>query len=191
MIASLTDVQLFTINVAYLWCHPGCKTLSIAFLSVIFSVFFAACSDDSSSTSTEQHEHFEAEGWVLRWSDGSLAYSVYQGKADSSLKTLRVNANCLSEHINVKFLDDDKKEISAPKDDEHSLGWTVGDEKILDIEWEGGWGFHLKGVKKGETTLILKVKHHDHSDARTPEIRVIVDEALDADACPFQDEDED
>ena len=103
-----------------------------------------------------------------------------------------MNANCLSEHLNIKFLDSDKKEVSGPKDDEHTLGWTVGDEKILDIEWEGGWGFHLKGVKEGKTTLILKVNHHDHADARTPEIKVIVDKALKAEECPFQeDEDED
>ena len=73
-----------------------------------------------------------------------------------------------------------------------SLGWDVGNKKILDIHWEGGWGFHLKGLKEGETTLTLKVKHHDHADARTPEIRVVVDKALKAEECPFQeDEDED
>ena len=77
-------------------------------------------------------------------------------------------------------------------DDEHSLGWDVADSKILDIHFEGGWGFHLKGLKEGETKLVLKVKHHDHADAKTPEIKVVVDKALDADKCPFQeDEDED
>ena len=165
------------------------KTLSFAFLGIILSFFFAACGD-SNSASTDQHEHFEAEGWNLYWGDWQLAYSVYRGKADSEHKELRVNANCLSEHINIKFLNDEEKEVSGPKDDEHSLGWTVGDEKILDIEWEGGWGFHLKGVKEGETTLILKVNHHDHADARTPEIKVIVDEALDEHDCPFQEDEE-
>lgn len=156
----------------------------------IFALAFAACSD-SNSTSTDQHEHFEAEGWNLYWPDWKLAYSVYQGKEDKSLETLRVNANCLSEHLTVKFLDDEKKEVSAPKDDEHTLGWSVGDESILDIEACGSWGFHLKGLKEGETTLILKVKHHDHADAKTPEIKIIVDKALDADKCPFQDDDDD
>ena len=162
------------------------KTLSFAFLGIILSLFFAACGD-SNSTSTDQHEHFEVEGWNLYWGDWQLAYSVYRGKADSEHKELRVNANCLSEHINIKFLNDEEKEVSGPKDDEHSLGWTVGDEKILDIEWEGSWGFHLKGVKEGETTLILKVNHHDHADARTPAIRVVVDKALDAEECPFHE----
>ena len=158
--------------------------LSIACLTVVF--FFAACGD-SNSASTDQHEHFEAEGWNLYWPDYTLAYSVFRGKVDSKHKELRVNANCLSEHINIKFLNDEEKEVSGPKDDEHSLGWTVGDEKILDIEWEGSWGFHLKGVKEGETTLILKVNHHDHADARTPAIRVVVDKALDAEECPFHE----
>lgn len=162
------------------------KHLSLAALCA----FFAACSD-SNSTSTDQHEHFEAEGWNLYWPDWKLAYSVYQGKEDKSLETLRVNANCLSEHLTVKFLDDEKKEISAPKDDEHTLGWNIGDESLLDIEACGSWGFHLKGVKEGETTLTLKVKHHDHADARTPEIRIIVDKALKAEDCPFQDDDDD
>ena len=167
------------------------KKYSLAVFSIILCTFFAACGDDNSA-STDQHEHFEVEGWNLYWPDWSLAYSVYRGKVDPKHKELHVNANCLSEHLNIKFLDDNKKEIAGPKDDEHSLGWEVGDKKILDIEWEGGWGFHLKGIKEGKTTLVLKVNHHDHADARTPEIDIVVDKALKAEECPFQeDEDED
>ncbi|MBO7414617.1 MAG: hypothetical protein J6U20_13295 [Fibrobacter sp.] len=167
------------------------KSISIAVFGIVLCAFFAACGDDNSA-STDQHEHFEVEGWNLYWPDWSLAYSVYRGKVDSKHKELHVNANCLSEHLNIKFLDENKKEVAGPKDDEHSLGWEVGDKKILDIEWEGGWGFHLKGVKEGKTTLILKVNHHDHADARTPEISIVVDKALKAEECPFQeDEDED
>jgi len=167
------------------------KSISIAVFGIVLCAFFAACGDDNSA-STDQHEHFEVEGWNLYWPDWSIAYSVYRGKVDSKYKELHVNANCLSEHLNIKFLDENKKEVAGPKDDEHSLGWEVGDKKILDIEWEGGWGFHLKGVKEGKTTLILKVNHHDHADARTPEISIVVDKALKAEECPFQeDEDED
>ena len=162
------------------------KTLSIALLGMILSVFFAACGD-SNSASTDQHEHFEAEGWNLYWGDWQLAYSVYRGKADSSIEVMHVNANCMSEHIHVKFLDDNKKEVEPPTDDEHTLGWEIGDEKILDLHSCGSWGFHLKGVKEGETTLILKVNHHDHADARTPAIRVVVDKALAEDECPFHE----
>ena len=43
------------------------KHLSLAALCA----FFAACSD-SNSTSTDQHEHFEAEGWNLYWPDWKL-----------------------------------------------------------------------------------------------------------------------
>jgi hypothetical protein len=149
---------------------------------------FFACSDNSASS--DQEVHFEADGWNLYWSDWELAYSVFQGKADSSLETLRVNANCLSEHIHVKFLNSSNEQIDPPTDSEHSLGWVVGDEKILDIEWEGGWGFHLKGVKEGSTTLQLQVKHHDHADVKTPEIKIVVDSALAAEKCPFQEDEE-
>lgn len=171
------------------------KILPFAFLGFVLS-FFAACGD-SNSASTDQHEHFEAEGWNLYWGDWQLAYSVYRGKADSSIEVMHVNANCMSEHIHVKFLDNNKKEVEPPTDDEHSLAWEIADEKILDVHSCGSWGFHLKGVKEGETTLILKVNHHDHADARTPAIRVVVDKALDAEECPFHehhhddDEDED
>ena len=156
----------------------------------IFTFIFAACGD-SNSTSTEQHEHFEVEGWRLYSAEWDTLYSVSRGKEDSKLPGLKVNANCMSAHIHVKFLDENKKEIAGPNDDEHSLGWDVSDKKILDIHFEGGWGFHLKGLKKGETTLILKVKHHDHADAKTPEIKVVVDKALDADKCPFQEDEDD
>ena len=166
------------------------KVISVALLGMILSVFFAACGD-SNSASTDQHEHFEAEGWNLYWDDWQLAYSVYRGKADSSIKEMHVNANCMSEHIHVKFLDDKKKEVEPPTDDEHSLSWEIGDEKILDLHSCGSWGFHLKGVKEGETTLILKVNHHDHADVRTPAIRVVVDKALAEDECPVHDHDDD
>lgn len=156
----------------------------------ILSLVFAACSD-SNSTSTEQHEHFEVEGWRLYSAEWDTLYSVYRGKETANLEGLKVNANCMSAHIHVKFLDENNKEIAGPSDDEHSLGWDVGDSKIIDIHFEGGWGFHLKGLKEGETTLILKVKHHDHADAKTLEIKVVVDKALDADKCPFHDDDDD
>ena len=164
------------------------KNIKLMVLAM-FALIFAACGD-SNSTSTDQHEHFEVDGWNLYWPDWKLAYSVFQGKEDKSLATLKVNANCLSEHLTVRFLNSDKKEVTGPNDGEHSFGWSVGDKSILDIEECGGWGFHLKGVKEGETTLILKVNHHDHADARTPEIRVIVDKALKAEDCPFQDDDD-
>ena len=167
------------------------KTLSVALLGSVLCAFFAACGDNN-STSTDQHEHFEVEGWNLYGPNWELAYSVYRGKADTSLEVLKVNANCMSEHISIKFLDENKKEVAGPSDDEHSLGWEVGDSKLLDIHWEGGWGFHLKGIKEGETTLILKGNPHGHADARTTEIRIVVDKAWKAEACPFQeDEDED
>ena len=157
----------------------------------ILALIFAACGD-SNSTSTDQHEHFEVEGWRLYSADWDTLYSVYRGKETANLAGLKVNANCMTAHINIKFIDDDGKEIAGPKDDEHTLGWDIGDSKTLDIHYEGGWGFHLKGIKEGETTLILKVNHHGHADAKTPEIKVVVEKALNADKCPFQeDEDED
>lgn len=162
------------------------KTLSTALFGLTLSAFLAACGD-SNSASTEQHEHFEVEGWNLYWSDWTPAYSVYRGKADTTLEVIKVNANCMSEHIHVKFLDENQEEVAGPEDDEHSLGWEIGDESLLDVHSCGGWGLHLKGIKEGETTLILKVNHNDHADARTPEIKIVVDTALAAEDCPFQE----
>lgn len=162
---------------------------SLFFISLV--LLFAACSDNSASS--EQEEHIEADGWVLRWPDGSVAYSVYQGKADSSINnaTLSVNANCFSEHLSVRFLSADSSNIDAPSDEDHYLDYSVEDSSILDIAECGGWGLHLKGVSEGSTTLRLKVMHGDHYDMITPEIKVIVDTRLDASECPFQeDEDE-
>ena len=64
------------------------KHLSLAALCA----FFAACGD-SNSTSTDQHEHFEAEGWNLYWPDWKLAYSVYQGKEGTLPATTPVSMN--------------------------------------------------------------------------------------------------
>ena len=120
------------------------KTISFAFFGVILSVFFAACGD-SNSASTDQHEHFEVEGWNLYWPDYTLAYSVFRGKVDSEHKELRVNANCLSEHINIKFLNDEEKEIfekfSECSTEMHDLtereafvkGFTIGARIIIEV----------------------------------------------------------
>lgn len=164
------------------------KKIWMIALAALAALAFYACS--SNSASSDQEEHFEADGWNLYWPDWTLAYSVFQGKIDSTLETMSVNANCLSEHINIKFLDENKEQISGPTDEEHSLGWVVADTSILDIEWEGGWGFHLHGLQEGETTLQLQVKHHDHADVKTPEIKIIVDKKLAAEDCPFQEDEE-
>lgn len=147
---------------------------------------FAACNDNS--TSSSQEAHFEADGWVLYNTSWEVAYKVWRGSSDD---TLRVNAGCLSEHLNVKFLDSDSSIVNPPEDSDHSLSWTVADTTIFNIyQEEAGWGFHLKGIKKGTTSLILKVLHVDHSDVITPEIPIIVEEKLDPEDCPFQDDDE-
>ena len=75
---------------------------------------------------------------------------------------------------------------SGGKDEEKTLS-----EKLLSelSKLKKGSVLPVSGfsVKEGETTLILKVNHHDHADARTPAIRVVVDKALDADECPFHE----
>lgn len=64
------------------------KTVYAAFLAVVLSVFFAACGD-SNSASTDQHEHFEAEGWNLYWGDWQLADNLFDADVRNHLSRLK------------------------------------------------------------------------------------------------------
>ena len=126
-------------------------------------------------------EEFAAEGLVLIES-GTRFFRYFQGAIDSGdgrVSELEVPVG-LTPHWGIKFLDENGDEIDPPDDPEFTLGWTIADPNVLEVVQdegeEGSFEFHLRGLKGGETTIVLKVEHDGHTDFSTKPIPVHVEE---------------
>ena len=143
------------------------------FLIFLFSILIiTACEDDPV---TNQEDHFKAIGTVLYEATGALTVSILRGETTD---TLYIDEGVLSDHFEVKFYDESENIIEAPTNGSATLDHTIQDTSI--ISWwqhpgeEGGFEFHLRGLKKGTTILELYIKHEDHNDYRSGGIPVRV-----------------
>lgn len=137
------------------------------FLLILMS-FFMACEDDG-PTGTE--EHVEAEG--LRLYVGPQVVMEYF-KGSWSLDTLLSPAGGSLMHT-AKLLDEDTLEIT---DIELEVKFSAefADTSIADIYWnvgeEGSFEFYILGKKLGNTSVVFKTLHGDHSDFITVPVGV-------------------
>lgn len=146
---------------------------SIIFSVLLFSALFLfGCKDDPV---TPQEDHFEAIGTIIYDATGAQAVSILRGETSD---TLFIENGVLSDHFDLKFYDDNENIVDSPTSENISLGHEIGDTEIA--EWwqhegeEGGFEFHLRGLKAGETTLELFIKHEGHNDYRSGKIPVVV-----------------
>ena len=150
---------------------------AIKLLFVLFSfvgvLFYSGCSDDDPVAPAE--DHFEAIGVYLSTSGIKVA-SILRGVTSD---TLVAPAGGLSDHLEVQFYNEDEEIIDPPTSSDHSLAFEIGDTSIAGIFQhegeEGGYEFHLRGKKAGVTYIELFIMHEDHSDFRSGEIPVRVE----------------
>ncbi|MEE9431577.1 MAG: hypothetical protein V3V16_11080 [Melioribacteraceae bacterium] len=147
----------------------------LAQFMLLFSVVIIGLSScDEKDPVSPAEEHFEAEGLVLRTSGIKLA-EIFRGETSDTLSLLK---DILGDHIEVTFYDSEKKEIAPPNDEHIKFAWTVDDPLILGVHQhegeEGGFEFHLKGLKVGETQIEFFIKHNDHNDYRSGKFPVKV-----------------
>jgi hypothetical protein len=155
---------------------------------VIFSLFLVSiiltgCKEESNPI-TPPSEHVEPEGWLIRDATAKPILVVWQGviqnqwNSSAISDTLYAPLNTLSDHLSIKFLDKDKNIFNPPTNSDYNLGWVIGDTSALSIVQDSPteYAFHLKGKKEGKTTLVLQLRHLGHTDARTPQIPVIIKE---------------
>ncbi|MCH2663482.1 hypothetical protein MK139_04005 [bacterium] len=157
-----------------------------AFLALAFTMVavFAGCgSDDPTST---QEVHYEAEGLVLVDS-GVRFFRYFQGNIDSTgnnASHLEAKVGELTNHWGIRFLDSAGSELAPPKTPEWKFTWVIADPTVLEVFQdpgeEGDFEFHLRGLKAGETTIILEITHGEHADFRTKPIPVHVEEEFGA-----------
>jgi len=139
------------------------KKMTILFI-ISFIVAFTACSSDDPVAPHE--EHFEAIGTVIYDGTGAEIFRILRGVTND---TLFAKVGVLSDHYDVKFINDDEQVVNPPDDDDLSMGIDITDPNLLEIEQDepGEFEFHLMGVAEGLTTIEIKILHGNHADYRS------------------------
>jgi hypothetical protein len=148
-------------------------SIFIAAIIVITAFFFNGCKEDQ--VTSPQEEHFEPEGLLIK-PEGlpdTLVY-YFQGAFLPGKDSLFVAVSDTSEHLDIDFLDASKNQIPAPSDNEHTLGWTVGNTGVANAFSDEPWAFHIIGVSADTTNITLKVLHNGHSDFTTLPVKIRV-----------------
>lgn len=146
---------------------------SLLFFIIIFSFSILGCSEDD--LVTPQEEHFEAIGIVF-FTSGIQIASILRGETSD---TLKVALGQDSDHIDVKFYNEDEVIVDPPSDTEKTFAWEIDDESILEIHQhegeEGGFEFHLEGLVQGVTQVEFFIDHEGHHDFRSGKIPVAIE----------------
>ena len=146
---------------------------SILFFIIIISISFAGCSEDD--LVTPQEEHFEAIGIVL-YTSGIQIASILRGVTSD---TLKVELGQDSDHIDVKFYNEDEVIVDPPSDTEKTFAWEIDNESLVTINQhegeEGGFEFHLEGLAQGITQVEFFIDHEGHHDFRSGKIPVEIE----------------
>lgn len=151
------------------------KMKMIALLALLpVLLFFSGCSEDNPVS--DQQDHFKPYG-VKLISGGVTILEYYKGVSSD---TLSAPLGSMTDGIDVKFFDENKNVINPPTDTQKKLSFTFADASIA-TQWqhpgeEGGYEFHIKGLKLGNTNLTLRVMHNDHADFTTIPFPVFVRE---------------
>lgn len=153
--------------------HTFIKNSLFFFIIISLTISVISCSDDDPVA--PQEEHFEAIGTVIYDATGAITITILRGVTSD---TLYVEEGALSDHFDVKFYDENENIVDPPLSEEHSLGYEIANEDI--VEWwqhegeEGDFEFHLRGIEHGTTTLELFIQHSGHNDYRSGNIPVKV-----------------
>lgn len=151
--------------------------LARIFILLTITITFFSCKDDDPITPAE--DHFEAIGMVF-YTSGIEIGRILRGQTSD---TLEAPEGGLSEHIDIKFFDENENIIDPPDNKNKTLSWEIGNSQIADI-WqhegeEGSFEFHLKGLKQGKTTIEFFILHEGHSDYRSGKIPVKIGPSTD------------
>ncbi len=107
--------------------------------------------------------HAEAVGLVITQSGAEIVRyenGVVTGK-------ITVKAGEETPLLSVQFINEHDGDLFTPDGDHHTLGWTMADELIAELEQhneDGKWKFHIHGKTTGNTTIEIKIMHEDHAD---------------------------
>lgn len=144
------------------------KNIFLLSFTTIIITFIGCSSDDPVAP---QEEHFEAIGTVIYNSTGAEVVRILRGVTSD---TLFAQVGVLSDHYNVKFIDEDEHVVNPPNDEDLSMGIDVANANLLEIEQDvqGEFKFHLLGIAEGITSIEIKILHAGHADYRSGNIPI-------------------
>ena len=149
---------------------------SMSALSIFaLALFVASCGDDDNPVDSEQEEHAEAVGLIVRDS-GEEIVRVESGQVTGEIEVGHGKETAL---LSVRFIAEDGDLFTPDEDEEYALDWEIADESIAEVEHhaeDGAWAFHILGLEEGETTIRIKINHEGHADFVSPEIEIHVSE---------------
>ncbi len=156
--------------------HKHFKMLFIVFFVIVISLTITSCSKDDDPLSPSE-EHFEAIGMVIYDASGKMTVKILRGETTD---TLNAETGKRSDHFTVKFYNEDEVLVDAPEDEHHSFAAQIDDITIAKL-WqhegeEGGFEFHIDGLKSGITNIEFFIEHEGHADYRTGKIPLKVSE---------------
>ncbi len=140
---------------------------------ISFLIITVACSKDNETIN--QADHFEAIGTAITDASGAISVKILRG---ITTDTLVAPYGARSEAMFIKFYDNNENIIQPPKDADKYLGYEIGDPSLVKVYQhegeEGGYEFHLDGLKEGKTTIQFFVMHNGHADYRSGLIPLVV-----------------
>ncbi|MFA7290195.1 MAG: hypothetical protein WC055_15065 [Melioribacteraceae bacterium] len=151
------------------------KIKSILYISIILLSFIALNGCKGDNPVSAQEDHFQPFGMAIYDATGALNVKILRGVTSD---TLHAEVGKRSDHYSVQFYNSEDKLIPPPTSQNLKLDWKIGDASLVGV-WqhpgeEGGYEFHLEGIKKGNTTIEFYIVHEGHNDYRTGLIPVIV-----------------
>ncbi|MCP9290326.1 hypothetical protein [Gracilimonas sediminicola] len=137
----------------------------------IFAGILTACSN---STSSDDHEHGDAEGFRLKMNGQTI---VEQLPEQDLTGEFELEPGQETDLITIYFIDHDGEEFQ-PEEDSYSLGHEFEESGIAEFEQhaeDGKWSFHLHAEAEGITDLRLMLMHNGHDDLTSQGIHVHVE----------------
>jgi len=149
------------------------KNISL-FLLLITSFAFLSCGKKEDPLSSPE-DHFQAIGLAVLDASGKIIVKILRGETSD---TLYAAVNYRSDAFFVEFYDRNEKLIEPPKSKNQILTWKIDNESIVKVYQhegeEGGYEFHLDGLRVGTTLIEFFLEHDGHNDFRSGKIPVVV-----------------
>lgn len=152
------------------------KKVFIAFFIAVISFTIISCSKDDDPLSPAEN-HFEAIGIAIYDASGKMIVKILRGETTD---TLKAEVGRRSDHFSVKFYNEDEVLVNPPESEHHKFTAQIEDATIAKL-WqhegeEGGFEFHIDGLKTGITKIEFFIEHEGHADYRTGKIPLKISE---------------